>query len=1091
MSIGKVSAALNSFQNENTLALLNLNFDFAICKLEAPKEFQGLGASLSSQRRLAAESGTPHRIARKLGALFEEHAPSTPQLISAYGKRVSEISQIKSINPNGGGKLGPFADQVGVDGTAIWAAATSGKSAIPVLMLACMLARIWKGPEATSLWAEIVAQRQDEILKTCDGSKAGDYATLQAMHQDFPRSHLADWDASVRAWLRTADEAKLLDQRQLMLIINNINLSVNNSMNVYRSVLTTWQQAMVSMNNLVQGVPQRIQDGALLLGLSAWHLYPDMIVYSTINKEIKFKDTLVEPGGILTIGLQNNDDHDEGVYWSLPLAYLRYYGDPVQSARSLSQDSLRISMDQLAQVALGSVFHSWREPISEIINLAEWFSDLSDSLHRIASDDSKGVARLSARALLQCSGWLSLLVKAAKSLLASAGLERDTSMRLVAFGMRRCLSFLAIPESYPPPFFGLAHPARLLPMLVNQEERVTALRNVTQRLDVDKEKLIIRYRCEDPMVEFSWYEYASAVPLDAPTEIMSNPDNNTTSPRHRRWLAMKSERELLEPRLEDDSESDNACECIGNCMPSTKYFEGCECEDYYGGCTEECPCFNAQSNTIRVDTESLHETDSTDEQLRICYINKSLDMRLRNVQKRALDISHEDVIIQTLAGFVEKVEGCRQRWIDENLEVGDDIENVQLYSATWEEESPELTVGLECPPWHDLKDQAMSIQRVEAFFGHTTATIYCCDPEDNSEPFSADDIMSSSPAQKFNHEELSKIFSRDALDATLLLEHLKELELQEPFINYFRSLKALAAAAEVYKLLPNATIDLGISTRPIHESLWATSTSKLTSAGGNSLELEAFSEKLDRPRTFACIASFESGSSNIHPSLLAKVMAMSSGNSIFVAAPLICDPIEKPVDHEIRRVIGNIGRAGISMLIPPQDPRIRKLSTERWNLINHLPFNGKLEDSFSDTSMHLSFTTYTQPISVGLHGLQDSEAYYIESVISIHDRDKWVADIDVLQTLESPLFSRHADTRPCSHGIENCNYKGLVSFDNWEELIDREQMSGIVRAKGNWVARLAATAVSVKQGHNTVVLGGLRCWEHVIDATSRAETYIG
>jgi hypothetical protein len=156
---GKFCAALGKVQNENTLALNNLNFDFALCKFDAPKEFHGLGTSLSDQHRAAAESGTPHRIARKLGALFEQLVPLTPELISAYGQRVSEISQIRAVNPKGRDKDGPFADQVGIDGTAIWAAATSGPSAIPVLMLACMLARMWKGPEAISLWAEIIAQR--------------------------------------------------------------------------------------------------------------------------------------------------------------------------------------------------------------------------------------------------------------------------------------------------------------------------------------------------------------------------------------------------------------------------------------------------------------------------------------------------------------------------------------------------------------------------------------------------------------------------------------------------------------------------------------------------------------------------------------------------------------------------------------------------------------------------------------------------------------------------------------------------------------------------------------------------------------------
>lgn len=138
MSISKIYGALSQFTNENTLALINLNFDFALHKVAAPREFQALGDALTPQRRDAAEAGTPHRIARKLGAPFEQVVPMTPALISAYGQRVSEISQMKDLNPINLEGCGPFADHVGIDGTAIWAAATSGPSALPVLMLACM-----------------------------------------------------------------------------------------------------------------------------------------------------------------------------------------------------------------------------------------------------------------------------------------------------------------------------------------------------------------------------------------------------------------------------------------------------------------------------------------------------------------------------------------------------------------------------------------------------------------------------------------------------------------------------------------------------------------------------------------------------------------------------------------------------------------------------------------------------------------------------------------------------------------------------------------------------------------------------------------
>jgi len=168
MSISKITASLASATNEVTVAAANLNFDFSLVKLEAPKEFSAIGPTLSRRRRDNAEYGPSHITARKLGALFEGLIPPTPNLIRAYGLRASEISATSLINPKGSPKDGLFAAQVGLDGTGLWAAATSGTAAISVHLLACMLARIWTGPEATSIWVQIVEDRKKEIEHALD-----------------------------------------------------------------------------------------------------------------------------------------------------------------------------------------------------------------------------------------------------------------------------------------------------------------------------------------------------------------------------------------------------------------------------------------------------------------------------------------------------------------------------------------------------------------------------------------------------------------------------------------------------------------------------------------------------------------------------------------------------------------------------------------------------------------------------------------------------------------------------------------------------------------------------------------------------------
>lgn len=65
--------------------------------------------------------------------------PYTPRLVNAHGTRVSEIAKSPFANPRATSSDGIFADYTGADGTSIWAAATSGNSAIAVHLLACML----------------------------------------------------------------------------------------------------------------------------------------------------------------------------------------------------------------------------------------------------------------------------------------------------------------------------------------------------------------------------------------------------------------------------------------------------------------------------------------------------------------------------------------------------------------------------------------------------------------------------------------------------------------------------------------------------------------------------------------------------------------------------------------------------------------------------------------------------------------------------------------------------------------------------------------------------------------------------------------
>lgn len=368
--------------------------------------------------------------ARKLGALFRTEIPSVPNLIKAYGKRVSQIAQ-GPVDPRLLQKDGIFADKIGIDGTSIWAAATSGSAAQGMQLLACMLARFWTAQEATSIWVELV-ETQRQVLLQRQGDF--DFPEILAMQGTLSREQLAEWDASTRAWLRTADFVKAKEQTQLRLILENVTTQVNNKPGTYESVMDAWISAMTTIDKLVAGIPQSVHNGSVLLGLSAWHLYPDMLVYESEFKEVNLVDPLISRGGILTVGLEMVPNSDGGVRWSLPLAKLRYYGEPVMTSKTMDRRSDRVSFNQLTHVVLGCLLHIWNVKDEEYEVVCAYFSGFWECIinHKWPSHELEGIS----------TSWIKLVANATNSFLNSKGAERQSILRLIGFGVRRCGNFL-------------------------------------------------------------------------------------------------------------------------------------------------------------------------------------------------------------------------------------------------------------------------------------------------------------------------------------------------------------------------------------------------------------------------------------------------------------------------------------------------------------------------------------------------------------------------------------------------------------------------------------------------------------------------
>jgi hypothetical protein len=301
-----------------------------------------------------------------------------------------------------------------------------------------------------------------------------------------------------------------------------------------------------------------------------------------------------------------------------------------------------------------------------------------------------------------------------------------------------------------------------------------------------------------------------------------------------------------------------------------------------------------------------------------------------------------------------------------------------------------------------------------------------------------------------------------------------------------------AVVSNIFSRLSHATISTLVLSQNLGCSRWV-----------ESLALIEPIPKLSRAQAFACISMFETGICDLDPASLFEVFAISSGNSLFVANELLTDPHEEVEVSDIRRMVGNIGRAGLSLLIPPPRPKTRPADLGNWKSVNHIPFDGTFVDSFHSTSVHLSFTEYEMPLHAlgdGRHEI-DRPINLMESLISVYDRGKWIADLDALKAFRHQGLHHNRDEgylhrqfciartnvelemcmrRPKITFLEaSKTFPGLksTSIDNWEELLDRPKRGTmIIRAHGNWLARLALTAVCANSDLDTIILGKEPCW---------------
>ncbi|CAI6230367.1 unnamed protein product [Periconia digitata] len=894
MAISRLQASLAAANSEVTFAAANINFDFTLVKYEAPKEYQVLGMSLSEKRKHNAEHGPSHITARKLGALFDGVCPAAPNLVAAYGTRASQIAET-SLNQTEPYRDTIFSQYTGIDGTSIWAAATSSKSAIYVHLLACMLARMWTAQEAAAIWVELVYERRKEVAQKLEEGDMVNFALAAAAAQDISHSDLASLDGSARAWLRTADTVHQRDQKQLELILKNLKVPIGGDTKVFSNVILAWTTAIKIMDRLVAGVPQEVQNGAALLGLSAWHLFPDLNVFSPKIVFIKMKDPLMDRGGILSLGLSatphSGNTEDNGVYWSLSLAHLKYYGPPVKSVRTVESDS-RITFSQLNLVLHACLLRFW---------------DLNAQQNLVVSDTICKLVEYLDKAQIPTTFYqtwfLQTLSNGVSDYLDPSPKDKDLKQKLIMLGNRRAKTFLrkaprTTDSSEDDCLLGLLNYTALIECLKDHTSRVCLLRRIASRA---------QSRLKNK-VQF----IVNITPDQFGLDDEGRDDQNLVFFIHREIVDWKT----------------SLC---GNSDTTAMYMAGCSKEDF------------------EITRELL------------------------------LDI---DLQLEDFHYFLER------ELIDPN----------RLMAAIFDKEE-------NSPLWKPK----------------------------------------GSPKQ---------------------------------------ALLALSYAAQYYKDLSNATIDVGILTRPITETKWVRN-------------IIANIQGVKWYRTgFSLIAYMETGI-EIDPHDLRGVIAFSTADSIYVRSTIIQDPYKSMTERSrIRRILGNVGKPGITLMVPPAEMMIREIDAGSWRVACYNDFDGQPVESFQNTSTHLSFTEYQMKIYDGAQGMHDSQLSYIEPVFSVRDKGSWVADMNpsIFAGNDRFLSENRCDCdHPKNQPLEDDMGKVTV-VDSWDELLDPPEGVFVIRTGGNWVARLALTMVAHHQlkklgdDFQVIVCPNQACWKCVLHELAEARS---
>ncbi|KAI1743886.1 hypothetical protein F4680DRAFT_444581 [Xylaria scruposa] len=1025
---GQFNASAATFRTEATASLVHVNLEFNVFAkkyVEPPPEYAGVGQHLAAPRLKEAQDGTLHGVARRLGALFKDSAmlPSTPELIKTYGLRASEISRTATANPRGNDSHGAFADIIGADATTLWAAATSGRPAIQCHLLACLLARIWEPSEATSIWVEIVSRRKLSLESKLAEEGELEQEVHLAVASDISRSDLLDWDASARAWLRVGDHVMTKQQTQSRLIVDNLDIPVNSKPDTYENVVEAWASSMMQMEKLLCGVPLQVRGGDILLGLLSWHLYPDMKCLSKEERTIEQNDPLLKGRGVLTLGLEPSPrviKDPQSVWWALPLAHLRYYGRlPVtrfQSMRTTNRD--RLTIDEMLWAMVSSYIQAWSDASLPMQAILQFVSNVAIEIHYSLGYDTYAANRTGRQS------WLSEHTRPSNpswlSTLSRICLQYKD--RLLEERIRKLQAlgrrFHRVSDA---PFKGVFNVETYLRVGHSRESKIKLLREIASSKSSPSQLRVPNYH------EF----------LIVSKHSYSISNNNQKSDKTFWFFEFAT--------VIPESDECDSVEKSHKRWIITKHGANLSQEDI------------GIVNKWQLDIRMIKERIAPFDPDRPAFVVHHKIRKTRHHQSKSSTQRNVTIIKESSVG----------NGPHENIEEDAEFVSMQAYVGSKVVKDADYIVVL-----GNLESVALLRRRDLPPSIHQSGKL--------EPPWNERQLNELTPQQ------ILSLFQPGAVDFTKCVKgtHITDINLQ-----------AATLIESLYRNMGEASIDVRAVGVDFTKAKWVNSAVIQTQQklrGKNTISPRAaprptpylHAKDIDTATCFACIAMMETGSYDLDPGGLRSVFGLCASDSLYIASCLLRDPADRLNMPPIQRYTGNIGKAGMALMVPPNEPEIRRYDLiDEWYQYDHNVYTGVMEDCFKGTSLHLSFSEASQAVNVNFSGGPDIEAYFIETLISVYNRAEWIAELDVLGSVTHPNLKSEAEIlqgKACSCKHPTNNGPTVISIDNFAEMLVPPTQPGIIRAKGNWQARLAATALCLAKGYKVVIKEPNTCLTCVI-----------